>query len=451
MVGRNTERKFLEECFKKDGNQLVVVYGRKEVGKTTLIKEFCEDKKFVYYQSRQASELQQKKMFAEEIEQQFKISLKEKTFDLIFSRIRSGDASRLVLIVDEFHFIVKKDKSFVDSLVKLLNKQLYPGPVMVILISSSISWIEQEMVSCLRNCASRINLLKVKEFGFIDTVKSFKEYSVIECIITYGILGGVPGYMKHWNSGFSIKENVCNLILNNRGPLYGEAESYIAQELREISIYNTILYTIASGKIKLNDIYKYTGFSRAKISVYMKNLMQFEVIEKIYSYQTKGKEHTMKGVYQIKNPFINFWYRFIYPHLSARELLMPEEFYERFIEPYLMEYTERYFVQVCSEYLKLVNQIGKLPIKIEKMGSWVGKEGTIHIIAQDKDGHSLIGQCNLLELEMTYDMCEHLFYCMDKAKISADYYYLFSAKFDTKLKKVAKADSRIVLINMNQL
>lgn len=451
MVGRNTERKYLEDCFKKDGNQLVVLYGRKDIGKTSLVREFCKDKKLVYYQARQASERQQRLMFANEIEHQYDITLKEQTFDLMFSRIRSGDASRLVLVIDEFHYIVKKDKSFKESLEKLLNKQLYPGPVMVILISSSISWVEHDMVSSLGNCASRINLLKIKEFGFIDMVQSFPEYSVMESIITYGILGGVPGYINYWDSKLSIKENVCNLILNENGSLYGEAEAYIGQELREISIYNTILYTIASGKIKLNDIYKYTGFSRAKISVYMKNLMQFEVIEKIYSYKTKGREHTMKGVYQIKNPFINFWYKFIYPNLSARELLLPEDYYDEFVDAFLLEYAERYFVQVCSEYLKLVNKIGRLPITISKMGSWVGKEGTIHMIAQDEKGRCLIGQCNWLELEMTYEMCEHLFYCMDQAKISADYYYLFSGKFDDKLEKVAKADSRIVLVNMNQL
>lgn len=451
MVGRNKEQRYLEDCFKKQGNQLVILYGRKGVGKTTLIREFCKDKKFVYYQARQASELQQRKMLAEEIERKYDIVLKEKTFDLMFSGIRSTDASKLVLVIDEFHYILKKDKTFEESLEKLLNKQLYKGTVMVILISSSISWVEQDMVLQLRRCASKINLLKIKEFSFIDTVHSFKEYSVYQCIIIYGILGGVPEYMGHWNSKEGIRENICSLILKDTGLLYREAEDYIGQELREIAIYNTILYTIASGKIKLNDIYNHTGFSRAKISVYMKNLMQFEVIEKIYSYQTKGREHTMKGVYGIKNPFINFWYRFVYPNLSDRELLEPEEFYEKFIEPDLVEYAERYFIKVCGEYLKLVNKIGKLPIQIDKMGRWVGKEGMIHIIAQDKEKHSLIGQCNWVEEKMTYEMCEHLFYCMEQAKIMADYYYLFSAKFDDTLIRVAKADSRIVLVDMNQL
>lgn len=453
MIGRSSENAFLKNAFLKDENQIVILYGREGIGKTEVIKKFCEDKAYFYYMARQVSEKEQKAMFAREIEQKYDLRLKDDEYNTALSKFRSSDGSKMVVVIDEFQFIAKKNKEFLSSIINLAERKLYPGPVLIVLISSSISFIENDLKELMGTGFRKINYIhKVPEVQFVDLVQHFEKDDIRECVKIYGVIGGVPKYIEKWNKSRSIKDNICKLILNHNGYLYNEAENFVSKELREISIYNTILYAIASGNRKLNDLYNYTGFSRAKISVYIKNLMELDIVEKVYSFETAGRDNTQKGLYQISSTFINFWYKFIFPHLSELNLLSEAEFYDKYIEPEFNDYLDRYFTKVCTEYLILLDKVGQLPIRIEKIGSWVGKKGTIDIIAQNNKKKSIVGLCKWKEKVVTYDMCEELFKTMDQAKIVADYYYLFSSKsFDEKLKKEAEVEPRIVLVDINSL
>ncbi len=283
-------------------------------------------------------------------------------------------------------------------------------------------------------------------------MRNFPNYSVRESVEAFGVIGGVTEYMKGWDDTKDIRTNICTHILAETGFLHGKAEEIIRTQLRELSVYNTILEVLASGKHKLNDIYQATGFSRAKISVYLKNLMEFDVVEKVYSFETGGWQNAQKGLYQIKDTFINFWFKFVYPHLSDLRQMTPEDFYEKHIAPGLEGYLKRYFVNVCMEYLELQDLVGKLPLKIHKMGTWIGKKGHIDIIAQNSIRENIICLCNWSEPAMTFEMCQQLFQSMEQARITANYYYLFTAKsFDEQLLRVVEQDSRIVLVNMNRM
>jgi len=294
--------------------------------------------------------------------------------------------------------------------------------------------------------------IKLTDLNFLEVVRLFPEYTVSETIRVYGVLGGVPGYLKHWDSIKSFKQNICDLVLSENGALFHKAEQLVSAELRELSVYNTILMAIAKGENKLNDLFHYTGYSRAKISVYMKNLSQFDIIEKLVSFETGGWENAKKGVYRIKDTYINFYYKFVYPHLSDLYSMSPEKFYDTYIETQLDEYLNRYFTNVCMEYLSLMNQIHRLPITVTKMGTWLGKTGNIDIIAQSDDRQNIVGLCNWEREELTGDMCVELFHSMKKAKITSSHIYLFSAKsFSPTVRELAQKDKRFELIDMNEL
>ena len=341
-----------------------------------------------------------------------------------------------------------------EAVLKLKAHRLYPGPVMILLCSSAVSWAERELAECIGEAACRKIDRKIKftNLNFLEVVRALPEYPVAECIKTYGIIGGVPGYINRWNAKADLKTNICRLILSPGGYLYHAAEDLIGESLRELSVYETILAQIAAGQDKLNDLYRTTGFSRAKISVYMKNLAAFDIIQKVVSFETGGWENTKKGVYRIRDNYVNFWFHFIYPHLSDLYMIRPEEFYDRYIAPRLDAYLSRYFVEVCMEYLGLLGMVGKLPLKIARMGTWVGKEGNIDIIAQNEIRQNMVGLCNWQEPELTMEMCEALFLNMKRAKIGAEYYFLFSAQgFAPEVTAMAERDKRFVLVDMNEL
>ncbi len=446
MEAKKTDLAKLEELYKTSGNQLVVMYGRKGCQKEQLIREFISDKKYFYYRCRQASALEQSNMMAREIENQFDVKLQKHTYEEYFSRVKTGNPSKLVVVIDEAQYIVKKDPEFAEAIKKLKNKRLYPGPVMIILASSSMVWVRQDAEELFKTS------MKIEELNFLEVVRSFPTMSVSEIIKTYGVLGGVPAYLEKWDSNASFKENVCKLILSENGALFTEAEDIISSELRELSVYNTILATIARGQNKLNDLFHETGFSRAKISVYMKNLAQFDIVEKVISFETGGWDNAKKGVYQIKDTFVNFWFKFVYPNQSDLYTLSAEDFYDKYVEPDLDDYLNRYFRNVCMEYLMLLDQMEQLPFKVHKVGTWLGKTGTIDIIAQSTDRRNIIGFCNWTEPELTMDMCEKMAEAMDKARLSSDNYYLFSAtSFEPALETYVTKDPRFKLINMNEL
>ena len=453
MNVKTADIKELESYYEKSGNQLVVLYGRKDCKKEELIREFVKDKKFFYYRCRQASAQDQLRMMGKEIIRQYDVRLQKETYDEFFNRIKSGDGSKLVVVIDEAQYAMKKDETLLKSILKLKAKRLYPGPVMIILASSSIVWATQDAKDAFGDGFRRIDVLhKVEDLNFLEVVRTFPALSVSDCIRIYGTIGGVPGYMEAWNPEISYRENIYRLVLTEGGYLFHMAEQKISAELRELSVYNTILSAIAQGYNKLNDLYAKTGYSREKISVYMKNLSHFDIVEKVQSFQTGGWENAKKGVYQIKDTFINFWFKFVFPYLSDLYLMTPSAFYDAHIAKELDDYLSRYFRNVCMEYLQLLNQIGKVPFPIHKMGTWIGKTGNVDIVAQSSDRQNIVGLCNWKEPELTMQMCEDMYETMQKAKINSEHFYLFSAKsFEADLVEHAKRDTRFELIDMNEL
>jgi hypothetical protein len=225
----------------------------------------------------------------------------------------------------------------------------------------------------------------------------------------------------------------------------------LTEQLREPGVYNTIMASIAAGNYKLNDLYLHTGFSRAKISVYLKNLIELELVEKVFSYDTAGKENTQKGIYRISHPVVEFYYTYMYPHMSDLHVLSVGEFYNRYIMPDFRSYVSRYFKQICRQHLMKLNERNRLPISLVSVGEWIGKSGNLDIVAQDEEGHTLIGLCNWKK-PMTYEDYENLLACAKQAKINADYIYMYTAfQFDEKLTLEAKFRTNLKLVQLTDL
>lgn len=454
MVIKSSILKELESIYSQSGNQVVVLYGRQDSEKEPLLKAFLKNKKHFYYRARQVSSAEQLHQMGKEVAGRFDVNLQKYTYEEYFNRVKSGDPTKLVVVIDEFQYIAKKDASFLEAVWKLKGKRLYPGPVLIVLCSSTVSWVEKELDAHIGEGAGKKidRRIKLASLNFLEVVRALPEYPVSECIKVYGIIGGVPGYINCWDERADIRTNICRLILSPDGYLYGAAENLIGASLRELAVYETILAQIATGHDKLNELYQMTGFSRAKISVYLKNLSAFDIIQKVISFETGGWENTKKGIYRIRDNYVNFWFHFIYPHLSELVMLSVEEFYDHYIEPGLDAYLGRYFIEVCMEYLELLGKVGKLPLDAIKMGTWIGKGGNIDIIAQNAVRQNMVGLCNWDKPELTMEMCEELFASMKQARIGAEYYFLFSARaFSPEVQELAERDARYILVDMNEL
>lgn len=449
ILGRSAQLKYLTQFYEKQGSHLIVLYGKKGVGKTALLKKFCEGKPYWYYEARPCSEREQAYQWGRELD----LSAEYPEYDKIMKLIAAGNTEKKVIVVDEFQYLIKGGREFMTSLVRLLHGDFGGSPALVVLSSSSIGWVENNMVTKIGPAALEISgFLKIKELEFAELFTYFKRYTMQECVETYAVLGGLPGLWQCFSEEKSVRENICGQILAPSGAFRNYVKEVVTEELRETGVYYTILAALAAGREKLNDLYLHTGFSRAKISVYLKNLIELEIVEKAFSLDSDGRENTKKGIYRISSPLIHFYFRYLYPNQSSMWRMEPEEFYEFYVAPDYARFASLCFPSVCAQYLELLNQSGALKHHYTRSGEWIGKEGTIDYAALDESGRGLLAGCEYLEPVFPYGKYEKLLETGGQAKLEASEIYLFAEKgFDARLAEEAKKDEKVHLIEWRNL
>lgn len=448
ISGRVNELQYLNTVYAKEGSQILVVYGQKNIGKTMLLRDFMSDKDAFYYHAKEASERQQLYLLSS--------CIRDLGFDTpeypteyypLLSMMVTASTDKKVFIFDEFEAIIKNGTTFMEDLLKLTqtNKQ-----ICIILCSSSIAFIENGLVPKIGKAALSISgFLKMKELKFTDLRKRFPNYSFEDSVILYSILGGIPGLWNYFDPKLTLKENICRNILRHGAYLQEEGARQVKEQLREPAVYSSILAALAQGKNKLNDLYLHTEFSRAKISVYLKNLMELELVEKVFSFDTPGKDNQKKGIYRISNHFVHFWFKYLYPNFSNCYRLSPEKFYDKYILPTLKEYGEIYYAKVCREYMLFWNQTKQLNFQFVRSGYIEGKTGTIDFVSQNEENDFAVGFCDFSSPMVTYEEYEEYCNRAYMAKIKPKIIYLMAVGgFDEKLCLEAKIKDSIVLISM---
>lgn len=323
FIGREAELRYLEQCYEKNENQIVVVYGQKGVGKTALLKTFSGNKLSSYYYARSCCDREQRIQWMRELHafNDNEIWQYNQIFQL---KLRDcGPETKIhkkILILDEFHYLVKGSPDFFNSLCDFVHSS--KEPVMVLLCSSAAGWIENSMIAKIGSDAAFISgFLKLREISASRLRELYPSFSDDDFIQLYAVLGGIPGLWKRLDASQNARQNLINHVINKYSGIYSEMSNCLLEELREPAVYNTILGVIASGENKLNGIYQHTGFSRAKISVYLKNLMEIDLIEKYGA-----------GLYRINRSSCKFYFTYLYPNLSLMEEKSPEQFYREIIE-----------------------------------------------------------------------------------------------------------------------
>lgn len=181
---------------------------------------------------------------------------------------------------------------------------------MIILCGSAMSFMEKELLAEKNPLYGRATgIYKMKEMGFYDAIKFFPEYSPRDKVIAYSVLGGIPHYLRQWSPKLSVAENIKRNILTKGCILYSEVDFLLHQQLRETSIYNSIIEAVALSNTSLNNIsQKSLVEDTSKTSVYLKNLIELGIVEREFSVDTKTKEQANgnRGIYRLTDNFFVF-------------------------------------------------------------------------------------------------------------------------------------------------
>lgn len=458
FIGRRDELANLEEICGNDRNNLLILYGRLGIGKTTLVNRFLENRQGVYYCASEATVFEQKQRLIRTAGEKLGAfaSMVEEGEEPAYSALLpalfsgSGDGKR-ILVIDEFDYIADARGEFAQALSALLDDG--ENKYMVVLISSSVIFVEQRMVDALGMLARKITgFMKLKPLTFAETVEMFPRLSVEECIMINAVFGGIPRYLSKWQENRRFRENVLSMVMNPDALFHNEAEYLLKTELRELGAYNAILYAMASGKNKLNDIYRATGFSRAKISVYLKNLICMDLVEKAFSFDTRDKTEIQKGLYRIKDNFLCFWYRYIFPNRTELEQQKIKTVYDEYFIADTPEFMRSHFANVCSEFLRLMNRYGKLKHNYGEPGIWYGKKGRLDIVMQDDRRNALAAVCIWQDAEVDEDTLNEMEELSDAAKLKLSEVYIFAKKgFSSKLTRISTSSDSLHLVPLSSL
>lgn len=452
LLGRKAELNSLQTAYENTKNSCVVLYGRVGIGKTSLAQTFTENKPSVYYCARELSEREQTLELCEELNATPSDDLAFSVYQSIKKQIDKYDEEKVVIVIDEFQYVIKYGDTFKMALISLLGDESLDNRVMFLLLSSSVNWVENDMVSDIGSLSKVLSgIIKLKELSFIETVERFPNMSIENTIYTWAVFGGVPGLLEYWDEKKELRENIETLFLDKHAPLYKEAQSFLKTELRELPAYNAILATMAQGNAKLNDIYARTMFSRAKISVYLKNLIEIDVVEKVFSYETGEHENVRKGVYGIKDNLLRFWYRYVFPNMSLIEQGKGREVYFKKVLTTFDEFMKERFSGICLEYMKLSSDMGKLDHTYDIWGSWHGKAGEVDIVGGNENGDRLAGFCTFSDKMLNKNDLEYFLHLLDLSGLKDAETYIFAKSgFNIELKSEAEKYN-IRLINMDEL
>lgn len=460
FIGRKSELALLDDMHNRDGFQFLVIYGRRRVGKTSLLCEFAKKCKTIFFSAQEKNDPLNLEGFSKTVQKHFNENYFGTFSDWEAAFRYIGDRSageKLVVIIDEFPFIAGENPSVKSILQHIIDHSWKEKNIFLILCGSSVSFMENEIMGYKSPLYGRsTGQLEVLPFDYYDSSLFFEKYSNVDKLLAYGILGGIPCYLNAFSDKVSVKKNIAEQIIRTGAFLKDEPQLLLKMELREPAVYNSIFEAIAGGASRLNDIALKTHEENQKCSKYINTLRSIKLIERITP--CGDGEASKKSLYKIADNYYLFWYKFIFSNMSYYELLDASEAAEE-ITGELSGYMGGIFENICQQYMLRLAKKKKLPFVPHSIGRWWGanpktkKQDDIDILALNKNGNSAIF-CECKFKNSAFDMQEYEnLICASQifTKPEKRYYYLFSKGGYTKAVCEQAQRDGAVLVSVDDL
>lgn len=435
FIGRESELAKLERMYKSDKFEMAVIYGRRRVGKTTLINEFCKNKSTILFPAIESNKEQNLEVLSSAISYnqngESNAQLSYKSFSDAFSRIEElAKDERIVFVIDEYPYLAKADKSISSLLQSFIDHNFKNTKLFIILCGSSMSFMEKQVLGYESPLYGRRTAqFKIEPFDYYDTGKWFPNYTNEEKAIMYGITGGVPLYLEEFSPDLTIKENLLENLFDKNAMLYEEPSNLLKQELREPATYNAIISAIASGKSKLSEIASTANVDNSVCTKYINNLMTLGIIKKEVPVTEPKSKRT---IYLIEDNFFKFWYTFVEKNTAAIISGRIEKSYESIVEKRLSDYMGLVFEKMCRDYILYYDNA--MPFNLSEIGQWWGgnpktkKQAQIDVVVTSADGNDgIIGSCKFKNEKIGSDELALMReYAEAMGGFDKKYYYMFS-------------------------
>ena len=413
--------------------ECVIIYGRRRVGKTSLIQEFIKDKKAIYFQALETSERLNLENIGKIIWGIAGESIKKPPLFANFPDALEavGDLAtdeRIVLVIDEYPYLAKSVQGMSSILQAQIDLHFKNTKLFLILCGSSMSFMENQVLGYQSPLYGRRTAqFKIQPFDFFESIRFLENYTAYDNAVVYGITGGIPQYLSRIDSQKSLKQNIIENFFDPSSYLFEEPANLLKQELREPLIYNDIVTAIATGSSRLNEIASKTGLETSVCSKYLTSLILLGIVKK----ETPiFWEKSKKTIYRLADNMFRFWYRFVPQNISQIQSGAGERVYSS-IEQQIPAYMGEVFEEICKQYIWKENIAGQLPFFFRDAGRWWGTdpikkcEQEIDIIASDGT-KAIFCECKWTNEPVRSSVLDKL---MEKSLMfnyKEKYYFLFS-------------------------
>jgi len=443
FVNRKRELEFLENKYKEGKRQLIVIYGRRRIGKTELITHFARNREHIYFLANKRGTLANADRFAEKAAKFFNdIKPAVKDFDGVFKYIINRIKNKkLIIVIDEFSYLVEKDPAIPSVFQFIVDEILKKSNVMLILCGSSMSMMEKGVLSYKSPLyGRRTGQWKLNPLNIKATMKFFPDLDMMNMIEFYSVVGDVPAYLIKLDPKKDLFENIRKKILAKGEFLYDEGRNLLMQELREPDTYLGILEAMTKAS-RPGEIANLARIDAKDLPKYIKNLQKIDIIEKINLITERKPKKTL---YMIKDNFIKFWFRFVYPNKSELEENNIDDVSAE-IRKNFSQYVGRCFEKFCFSMLKEgYIKIFKFTKISKQWGKFKGEKGKntyeIDIVAlNDKTMQILFAECkwknNVNASKILQELKEKTNYVEWHKNERKEYYVLFAKSFKNRVEE----------------
>lgn len=398
FVNRTEELSRLRDLYDSPDAELAVIYGRRRLGKTELVKQSLEpDDDAVVYQAKQkTSELQLQQFVDAAAESYPGVTKIREDWEAVLSYLADQGA---IVVLDEFPYLVEQDSSLPSVLQAMFDHGLDDSAATFVLVGSSISMMGEAALLGNSPLYGRSSLkLDVRQLPFDAAMEFFDDaYGPTEQVLTWGVFGGVPYYLEEVSADATLAENVQRTVLSRHGSLHDEPDYVLRMELTEPTRYFSILEAVAGGSTSRNEIAGTTGIDYNQLSKYLDRLSRLRLIEQ-HVPVTERKERSRRSRYRIRDPFVRFWFHFVYGTGDRYDELGDEAF-EVLIEPELADFVSDAFEDLCRSALRALYP----EHTITDTGKWWYEDHEIDVVGLTTGETLLVGECKFQQSPLGYD------------------------------------------------
>ena len=399
FIGRREELRVLTDAHEGSGSAFIPIYGRRRVGKSELILHFLQDRPGVYFLGKQAPAGLQIREFLveaaaaldEPLLASFPAESWSAALDAVTSRWRAE--RKLVLVFDEFQWTVDASPELPSVLQEKWDRGWSrAGNVLLILCGSYIGFMEKEILGRKSPLFGRRTAqILLRPFGYREAPLFHPRYSRLDQVRTYFLCGGVPLYLRCFSDDRSIERNIATELLDEYAALHREGDFLLREELREVETYYAILLAIAAGHATNQEIARESGLDARSLHYYLQQLAELGYVRRRYPLTGEGPaaRHVR---YDLADPLLRFWFRFVFPNTSYIRHMGPETALRDRIRPHLESYFGHCFERLCREALPVLYQKEGVTAAFE-VGEYWSKDTQIDVVGLRDDGWTDLGEC----------------------------------------------------------